>query len=505
MNYRLFRDNKRIIEITSLAFAANIISPIILTLFNYYPYPAFFSDETDTHKDYYHICHFTLNKISSYGAWKNIYPPFGHFYCIVMRPFFSQMYNSPHTAQFSPVDAATYYFLALTATASILLLGCVYMNRFQCSRGYFFSFCCMSASPQLMALDRGNLMLLAQIFTNLFFAALVLKPTRVVKLTVYICSGVAAGMKPYMLFPLLLNPATAFFASLSAVGWNIISYILWQPPGIELWLRNIKEFTDASGLFPSYGLLTADMAAWTSFRYQITLLLKAMNVNPEILRPNILVYSLIVLSTIIYALFISLSMYMLIRSLLLQVQRIGLSAWLTHLPFAKRFENTDYGLVPAKDSLLLPFCSTYLILFAFMPLLTKGIYWYALIFFLPALLLSDLILYNSSNLFTSTFCWIYQLTKIAVLTTLIYPDYTRDCWSPTYPPAANYLGDQIRAWSGIHFLIPTENIVPHCPISNGLLIGSLIIRTMLLPFMSCLAASVLLRVYTRARLVAKKS
>lgn len=493
--------NKLIIEFSSLAFAANILAPVLLTFLNLYPYPSFFSDESDTHMDFYNVCHYTLQKLDSYGSWRNIYPPLGHLYCVITSPFFRHLYNSAVGAQFSLRDAAPFYILVAGAMLSILFFGWVCTYKFGYKRGFFLYFCYLAASPQIMVLDRGNLMLFSQIFLNIFFACLMLGKSRFSKAFLWISSGVAAGMKPYMLFPLLLSPFTAVTATFSALVWNIFSYLVWQPPGIELWLQNVTRFTDTAGLIPHFGTLTSDFAIWTSYRYQLTLILKAMDWNSNIVPSNIFVHFALALASIMYICNLMMVLFLLAKAIAVQIRYFGVKGLAYKIPYVDSWLTSKYGRLPQKDSLFLPFCSTYILLFALMPLLTKSIYWYSVILIFPVMMIADGILYNHSGWFTRFFCIYYQSAKVLTLTTLVYStNFDRAC-SNIYslPPATNYLADRIWEWIGIPFAMSSNFIMPQCSLLTAPQIISFMGRTIALPLMASLVTVVLLRAYSYSR------
>jgi len=478
--------NRRIIRITSLFFAFNILSVFLLIALNIYPYPAFFAEETGGNMDFYAICHFTLNKAENYSAFQDIYPPFGHFFCWLSTFFFWSLGVDLENSRYKFPDFIPFFLLVIVSFLSILFLFKKLLNRFYRGPGspWFFAFSYLASSPTIYLLDRGNLLLLAQIGINLFFALLLSPPSRTKAFALLIAMGVPGAIKPYMLFPFFAFPLLSFIATISAIFLNLFSYLLWRPPSIDLWLRNVIGFASGSSNLPSERLLIGDLAAWTSHLSAARLLRDTFIMNGMDSFLSWLWYGLSVVS---YLFFFFLAAILCLR--FFRKNRLPLSAFFS-IPYLTRYPLVCSNMFNRYQYFVL-FLMTYTLLFGIMPVLTKSLYWYSLCFMFPVLLTSDILLYINAKRFRTAFVLIYQFTKILCLTTPILPGIaSRDCFG--YSTVIRNLRN-IDEFIGLNFsLFPGYNLYDtKCFTSGFMQVSFFGLRTYLISLLTFLVIYIL--------------
>jgi len=477
----------------SLPFAANILAPLIQLLFGIYPYPSFFADETDAQNDFFSICYYTINKASNYGAYRDIYPPLGHLYCWMTQLFYPYMtrYGDYTVAKLHYPDSLPVYFLVILTIVSFILLFRVAAHRFRLKGANYLPWCCVASSPMLMLFDRGNLLMVGLIFLNLAIIISLRSGFSLQRPFILLCLAVPVGIKPYLILPFMSMPRIAAVIIFLAIVENIFAYILWQPPAIELIVDNLRGFTDGSIVIPSIPALIVDGQAWTSYLQYSKLLLKSISVSSQDFISYIIPTSIVSMSFLLY-----LSYLFLLILVFFELRRVLPRTYSFRFRMMSSHDNSFRYKAIDEFFFYVYFCSSFVLLFAFLPIFTKSVYWYSIVHILPFMLICEIIMLSNQDLYSTRFIFIYNFVKCITLTTLVPPFFNRLCLAR---PVQARIVDSILNSFGFDLSLPPDyrcfvphllNIVHFClRMINLPLLCSLIAVTFLLKARAVLATS----------------
>jgi len=356
-----------------IAFLLVIIPPI----FNIYPSPALHPSQSYSHTDFYDICYYTLNKDDNYGPWRDVYPPLGHLYCYFSSFFMPHLSDMRFYSRYAWPDPIPLLILIVLSIYSNFFLYFSIRRKFNFECPVYIILANSTTTPFLYLYDRANLMMIGYIFFNFAFAYLLISGFTSRFFSILVSIGV--GLKPYLAFPLIFFPLTFLRSLFFAFILNIFSFLIWKPPAINLLYDNLTRFASED--------ITRDLnlqniiwssAAWTSYLRYFQFL---SQINPS--SP---------LSSIeIHIAHISLYIGLVISSVSLFLIFI-----LLFLIFAKKLSISDFS---SRNQFALSniyiFSASYIGLFAFMVNMSKSIYWYSLVFIMPALILIDYLIYNA--------------------------------------------------------------------------------------------------------------
>lgn len=418
-------------------FSLNIIAfALLYFLFGRYPYPIVFTDSYDTLNDFIHICYYTEEKVSVYGAYNNIYPPVAHLPCLLFNFFFPEIVLKPYQLRLEP-GPILFFLLTLCSLFIALIDACrittTYFRVKKCwiypiAASWYFS------APFLMLYDRFNLLI--------FPVICVLFVPRLIKAGRYTLAIVVAallpGNKPYFLSLFISRPRILLIISIVGFLENLIAILIWNPEGWWRWFENISYWRSIPKSPFSFSTFFADPSAYTNplqYSKQFLPLINTLGVNS------------------IIASVVSLLPYLLVLVLGTVVTFCLLFAYRIHRNYSS---SSDSSRSPADVPSVIAFASVGLSSFALSCSLVGNIYLYGIAG--VALLALTLEVYILS---TDSKSLIYTMTILKALALLSFyvPFVMPEAMSCHYYSYDGMPAPYFKLLFGIEFDCPVPNLI----------------------------------------------